>query len=461
MNMKKELIKYSKFVVLCIMLMACKKTFLNKKSSSNISVPSSIEELNLLLINKADIAKSPAIGELSADDYYMTTDAWSSQYLPYFANCYVWARDIWEGGTGIADWNVPYTQILYANVVIDRLPAIERTAANAADYDDLRARALFLRSWSFFDLSQIFAPPYDEKTASTDLGIPLRITANIGAPTFRASVKDTYARIISDLQESRRLIQLDKSPINGYLPSKAAVYGLLARVYLSMRDYKLAGNYADSALMIKSNLIDFNTLSTTSKIPITTSHPESVYQNFFVPANPLTYVTTSQGYSIDSTLYSSYTDNDLRKIIFFSPSGKYINKKRGYSGGTINSNGIATDELYLTRSECAARTGNAERAIADLNFLLVNRWKTGTFVPLSGLQGKALLDKILLERRKELVFRGLRWNDLRRLNKEGYNIILKRNISDRVFILEPNDIRYTLPIPPDVIALSGIEQNKR
>lgn len=461
MNMKKELIKYSKFVVLCIMVMACKKTFLDKKSSSNISVPSSIEDLNLLLINKSDIAKSPAIGELSSDDYYMTTEAWSSQFRPYFSNCYVWAKDIWEGGTGISDWNVPYTQVLYANVVIGRLAAIERTAANAKDYDDLRARALFLRSWSFFDLAQIFAPPYDGQTAKTDLGIPLRLTADIGAKTVRASVSDTYSRIIADLLESRRLIKLDSSPINGYLPSKASVYGLLARVYLSMREYKIAGNYADSALMIKGNLIDFNTLSTTSKIPLTTDHAESVYQNFFVPANPLIYVVTSQGYSIDSTLYASYTDNDLRRAIFFSPSGKYINKKRGYSGGTIISNGIATDELYLTRSECAARTGDTERAIADLNFLLVNRWRTGTFVPLSGLQGKALLDKILLERRKELVFRGLRWNDLRRLNKEGYNIILKRNISDKVFILEPNDIRYTLPIPPDVIALSGIEQNKR
>lgn len=459
--MKKSIINCIKILSVFILLAACKKEFLEKRSSSAINVPSTLEELNQLLVNKSDIAKSPAIGELSSDDYYMTTTDWSSQYLPYFANSYVWAKDIFEGGGGIADWNVPYTQVLYANVVLERLNLIERTAANQSDYDDLKARALFLRSWSFFDLAQIFSPPYDEQTAGSDAGIPLRLTADIGAPTTRATVRETYNRVIADLQQSRLLIKLDKSPIDGYLPSRAAVYGLLSRVYLTMRNYPKAGIYADSALRIKSNLINFNSLSTTATIPMTTDHQESVYQNFFVPANPLSYVVTSQGYSIDSVLYATYDNNDLRKVIFFSPNGKYINKKRGYSGGTIISNGIATDELYLIRAECSARVDEPEKALADLNTLLINRLKTGAFVPVTGLQGKVLLDRILLERRKELVFRGLRWNDLRRLNKEGFQIFLKRNIADRIITLEPNDARYTLPIPPDVIALSGIQQNNR
>ncbi|TCD07673.1 RagB/SusD family nutrient uptake outer membrane protein [Pedobacter frigidisoli] len=160
-------------------------------------------------------------------------------------------------------------------------------------------------------------------------------------------------------------------------------------------------------------------------------------------------------------LYASYQANDLRKTIYFSINGKYINKKRGYSGGINLSNGLATDELYLIRSECLARAGQDIRAITDLNTLLFNRWKTGTFVPISGLQGALLLDRILLERRKELVFRGLRWNDLRRLNKEGHNIVLRRNLGNSVFELQPNSPKYTLPIPPNVIALTGIQQNVR
>jgi len=71
------------------------------------------------------------------------------------------------------------------------------------------------------------------------------------------------------------------------------------------------------------------------------------------------------------------------------------------------------------------------------------------------------LDTILVERRKELAFRGLRWSDLRRLNKEGWGIMLNRNLNGVPYTLPPNSELYTLPIPPDVIQLSGIMQNPR
>jgi len=448
-------------LVMAMMTAACKKEFLSEKPSSTLNVPSSLDELRLLLVNPVDIRKSPSLGELSSDDYYMTRAEWSGQFLPYFSNAYVWKADIYEGAADVNDWNMPYTQVLYANVVLQQLNAISRNPANATAYDELQGTALFMRAWSFFDLAQVFAPPYDGQTASVKPGIPIRLTADIGAGTTRASLQQTYERILTDLSEAAVLIQTQKPALNGYMPSKLAVYGLLSRVYLNMRDYPRAGLYADSALAIKSNLINYNTLSTTAAVPFGYDHPESIYQNMLVTANPLTYVITSQGYSVDTLLYDSYAANDLRRSIFFAQNGKYINKKRGYSGSINISNGLATDELYLIRSECYARAGQDAKSLADLNTLLLNRWKTGTFSPLSGLSGKALLDRVLLERRKELVFRGQRWNDLRRLNMEGFGISLTRNLDGEVFSLAPNSARYTFPIPPNVIALTGIEQNSR
>jgi hypothetical protein len=68
----------------------------------------------------------------------------------------------------------------------------------------------------------------------------------------------------------------------------------------------------------------------------------------------------------------------------------------------------------------------------------------------------------LLERRKELCFRGLRWQDLRRLNKEPeYAKTLTRKIDGITYTLPPNDPKYVFPIPPNVIALSGMQQNPR
>ena len=134
------------------------------------------------------------------------------------------------------------------------------------------------------------------------------------------------------------------------------------------------------------------------------------------------------------------------------PSYAWIDNK-GY--------GIATDEVYLTRAECYARAGKVSEAMNDLNTLMIKRWKAGTFIPFTATSTSEALSIILEERRKETLFRGLRWLDLRRLNSEGANITLTRNVDNQTYKLEPNSPRYALPLPPDVISLTGIPQNER
>jgi hypothetical protein len=69
---------------------------------------------------------------------------------------------------------------------------------------------------------------------------------------------------------------------------------------------------------------------------------------------------------------------------------------------------------------------------------------------------------ILEERRRELIGRGLRWTDLRRINQEtDYAVTLEKSLNGESYILEPNSVRYTYPIPDDEIILSGIRQNER
>lgn len=97
----------------------------------------------------------------------------------------------------------------------------------------------------------------------------------------------------------------------------------------------------------------------------------------------------------------------------------------------------------------------------DLNYLLIKRWKKGTYVPLTATDATDAVSKILAERRKELLFRGLRWMDIKRLNKDGAGITLKRVINGETFLLPPNDPRYAVAIPEDVIATTGMQQNPR
>jgi hypothetical protein len=168
---------------------------------------------------------------------------------------------------------------------------------------------------------------------------------------------------------------------------------------------------------------------------------------------------------VDSNLYVSYADNDLRKTKFFTILDNLPQYPRFVGSYDFDGNkydGLATDEMYLIRAECYARTGNANAAMKDLNTLLVTRWKTGTFIPYVAASADDALNQILAERRKELVYRGLRWTDLRRLNENNQSAItLQRNVNGLLYRLTPNDPKYALPIPDAEISLSGLIQNQR
>ncbi len=179
--------------------------------------------------------------------------------------------------------------------------------------------------------------------------------------------------------------------------------------------------------------------------------------------------TTSTAIAVDPVLIGLYETNDLRLSIFFGKNAlNNLNVKRGYIGaGIYTFTGLATDEVMLIKAECLARKGNFNSAMDVLNQLLVKRYKIdpitkkSTYVDQTAVSIDDALNKVLIERRKELVWRGLRWHDLKRLNKEGANITLKRNVGGTEYLLPPNSPLYIFPIPDDEIALSGIKQNIR
>lgn len=166
---------------------------------------------------------------------------------------------------------------------------------------------------------------------------------------------------------------------------------------------------------------------------------------------------------VDSNVYKSFNDpNDLRLAIFFYNNGGEIEFNSQFDYNNALSAPIATNEILLTKAECEARLNNTAGAMKDLNALLVIRWVTGTYSNLSASSADDALRQILRERRKELLFTGLRWSDLRRLNKDSrFATTLYRNINGTIYSLPPNDPRYALPIPDNEINLNPIPQNPR
>jgi hypothetical protein len=117
--------------------------------------------------------------------------------------------------------------------------------------------------------------------------------------------------------------------------------------------------------------------------------------------------------------------------------------------------------MYLTRAEAYARTGNIAAAMTDLNTLLRTRWN-GIYTDITATDANDAIIKILTERRKELLFRGQRWTDLRRINKEpALAVILTRILNGQTYTLPPNDMRYTLLIPREVLQRESLPQNPR
>jgi len=439
---------------------SCTREFLDEKPRSSLIVPTTLQDMQALLDNYNVMNETPCLGEISADNYYLAYSDWQNKVVTE-RNSYTWAPDIYQGTVGIPDWNEPYQQVFYANVVLEGLDKIVVTTANRDDYNNIKGSALFARAYAFYNLAQIFAKVYDSSSAATDAGIPVRLSSGVDKTVERASVKATYEQVLEDLLQSKNLIGKTLPAIARNRPSKPAVLALLARVYLSMRAYSQAGLYADSSLQMYSSLTDYNTVSATATTPFTRQNTETLYQSQQIQSNAVldALETTT---IIDSSLYGSFNTNDLRKTIFFklNSAGKPV-IKRGYSGTIVAFSGLATDEMYLIRAEVAARAGRATDAMSDLNLLLKNRWKTGSFVPLVATNTAAALNLVLTERRKELVFRGLRWTDLRRLNLEGYQITLVRILNGTSYQLAPNSALYILPIPPDELSMSHIAQNPR
>ena len=226
-----------------------------------------------------------------------------------------------------------------------------------------------------------------------------------------------------------------------------------------MRKYDQVLLYADSSLKLYSTLLDYNTINTAANKPFPEFIPEIIYYAY--TNNNYYYMPIQE--KVDSSLYRSYNDNDLRKHAFFKANndGSHAFKGSYHSSGSGLFFGLAVDEVYLMRAEAYARQGKVSEAMDDLNTLLAKRWKDGMFTPFTAAGKEEALQLILKERRKELLLRGLRWTDIKRLNKEGANITLTRVLNGQTYTLQPNDSRYALPIPEDVIEISGMTQNPR
>lgn len=454
----KRIAKIKYWVLLCMVIIsmpACEK-FLDEKTNQDLVVPKTLKDAQALL----DLHTSLSAGHgyfpnLSDDNMYVSNSNFNG------LNENLRATITWEAEVNTDNvWTKFYNMVLVSNIALETLDKNERTTQNETAWSNIKGSAYFLRAWAFFQLLQYYAEPYDAATAPNLPGIPIRLSSDANIVSSRAPLQQCWQQVIADYKLS--VIYLPVVAAFPTRPNKAAAFEGMALAYLHMDAFDDAALNADSSLQLNSQLLDYNTLSAAAANPFAQFNKEVNFNAYAVG----TSVLGLNGHFIDSSLLNLYHTNDLRKSMFFKSNGSNTMGFRGsYNGNTTltsHFSGLTTAEAFLIRAEAHARLGLKDSAMADLNRLLKSRWRNNLFTPLTAATNEAALKTILEERRKEMVMRGSRWFDLRRLNREPQHaVILKRKLNGTDYMLQPGSKRYTFYIHADAVALAGLEQNVR
>ncbi|MBW4895432.1 RagB/SusD family nutrient uptake outer membrane protein [Prevotella melaninogenica] len=380
-------------------------------------------------------------------------------------NLYLFKKEVFGDAQDDGFWFASYNRIYYYNTVIDNI--MNADGSDEQQKLSIRAEALISRALEYLYLVNGYAKYYDVRTAESDPGVPLILDEDISKKNLvRASVKDVYAQIQSDLQTALPNLPMQAKG-NAFRASKAAGYGVLAKMYLYMGNYAEALKAANAVLEMNNSLLDLKKYAVVkaqssigrTNVPQDIDNPENIYIKFA----PYVYGLSSKVFGSDE-LISLFSEDDMRLQVYFTKNFRNIPTDKYVWAPYLRANlAVSSPEIYLIAAECEAREGSIERAIALINKLRDNRIKNNTDIVATDRNDA--LQKVLEERRRELAMSGMvRYIDLKRLNQESQFAKTVTHVTgEGTFSLEPNSPLYVLPIPAKVMRFNknSMQQNER
>jgi starch-binding outer membrane protein, SusD/RagB family len=395
---------------------------------------------------------------VASDDIEITDPILDQRFSGTTSLAYIWADNIF-GGSSDPDYDRLYKHIYNCNTITDGIA--DSKEGTEEEKITIAARAKMFRAAAYLDLVNIYAKHYDAATAATDLGMPLLLQPVFEVSLKRTTVQAVYDQITKDLKEAATF--LPDRPAVITQASKSAAYALLAREHLFMGKYAEAQAYADSALAIKSSLLNLANYANGQIVPVKLSNPETFLSR--------SLSSILQVYPLSNELQSLFTETDLRWRIFTIDGKNSLNFNpftgRNFWRHRLTNEGIEAGpdvpEMMLTKAECLARAGSFAEAMTVINTLRQNRFLPADYVELTATTAEEALRIVLEERRRELMGRGLRLFDQKRLNKEAaFAKTITRTYLGETYTLEPNSPKYVLPFATKYITLNPeIEQNPR
>lgn len=369
-------------------------------------------------------------------------------------------------------WNYPYKAIRNVNTIIDYTDTFSESEM-PDKVKDIKGQALTIRAMAHFDLVKVFGMPYTKDNGAS-LGVPIA-TKNLDkdAKPSRNTVAEVYTQVIKDLEEASALIS--KSKKQGWL-NWYGTQTLLARAHLYM------GNNA-KAYEVATGLIAAADADKNYGLWSHEEYPEVWKQDdsselFFTLINNadeiedskefIGYLMHRSGYD-DMLLSSDFMDlldedpDDIRHSIIDKYRPKdfrwYMLKYNSPDYKYANIPVLRLSESYLIAAEAAVKLGDNANAAKYLN-AIVQRANPGKEVAV----GDITLERVLTERRKELVGEGHRLYDAMRNNQT----IERKGASHRSDLLTPETRKFDwnyhkiiLPIPSGEINTNpNIVQNE-
>ncbi|WP_254562216.1 RagB/SusD family nutrient uptake outer membrane protein [Dyadobacter diqingensis] len=375
-----------------------------------------------------------------------------------------------------------YKTIANANVAIDKIPAIPFADAKK---NRLLGEAKFVRALLYFNMVRLFGDVplvLNQVTSLGDVNVPRTETAKV------------YEQIISDLEFAEQNLDATNSTANVGRATKASATGLLAKVYLTLKDYPKARDKAKSVLDnaqfgLVDNYFDVFTPQNRFNKEIVfaiqnkgnTGAANGFAMALFLPRSTIALPGggTVAGNSADvptEEFYKSFKVGDLRKDrTFFTEydagGGKATFRPHWYKffdpstitnlgEGTLNYPILRYSDLLLTYAEALNEIGGpSAEAFEAIN--KVRRRAYGKPVAaanattdLQGLSKTALQDAILDERRWEFGFENHRWFDLVRTGKLLSTLQAKGNTAIK-------DYHVLFPLPQRELDVNkSLTQNK-
>lgn len=365
-----------------------------------------------------------------------------------------------------------YRCIGNANALIENIDA---ATGPDADKKRLKAEALTMRAWAYFNLVQIYAKRYVAGTVNNQLGVSMPLSP-LDLKLPRSTVEQVYTQINKDLDDALVLFPTASAAPNKSHLSLNAARVIKARVALTQQNYTVAASFAKLvidagtySLMSNAQYQEgFNNISNPEWIwgAFVQDDQGDTFGSYFAQISwdgNTTYIR-SRPKRINSALYDQITATDVRKKMwepaptaanFPLPASTYIREpymSRKFKTRALPTIGdvpyIRLAEVYLILAEAYANTPGKE-ADAKTTLLTLAKNRDASYT-LSANTGAALINEILTQRRIELWGEGFRFFDLKRLNLPLDRTIVPNYVSASVggvMQVPAGDNRWQFAIP--------------